>query len=276
MRREDGTPAKHDPLIDRRGDTGPFDIIGDVHGCGDELIELLARLGTEVRFDGAGDARRAHVTTPPGRRVIFVGDLVDRGPRSPDVLRIVMDMVAGGQALCVPGNHDARFLRWLQGRNIKPTHGIDATMAQMTDEAPPFHERARLFIEHLPLHLWLDRGALVVVHAGIEEPMLGSSEGRARQYCLYGDTNGTDADGLPIRYHWAAAYSGAPSIIYGHTPIESAAWVNNTLCIDTGCCFGGGLTALRWPEREILVVPARATYAERRRPFGHPPPRPVS
>ena len=185
-------------------------------------------------------------------------------------------VVANGQALCVPGNHDARFLRWLQGRNIKPTHGIDATMAQMTDEAPPFHERARLFIEHLPLHLWLDRGALVVVHAGIEEPMLGSSEGRARQYCLYGDTNGTDADGLPIRYHWAATYSGAPSIIYGHTPIESAAWVNNTLCIDTGCCFGGGLTALRWPEREILVVPARATYAERRRPFGHPPLRPAS
>ena len=104
--------------------------------------------------------------------------------------------------------------------------------------------------------------------------MIGSTTGHTRNFCLYGDTDGTDAVGLPIRYHWAAVYSGNTTIVYGHTPIFEPAWVNNTLCIDTGCCFGGAITALRWPEKEIVSVPAREAYAERRRAFGHPPLRP--
>ncbi len=260
--------------IDLRDAPGPFDIIGDVHGCTEELIELMERLGYVVHFRGLGPARRARVENPAGRRIIFVGDLVDRGPRSPDALRIAMAMVADEQALCVPGNHDAKFMRWLQGRNPKPTHGLDLTIAQMEAEPRQFHDEVRAFIERLPLHLWLDEGRLVVAHAGIRERMIGSTTDHTRNFCLYGDTDGTDADGLPIRYHWAAVYSGPATIVYGHTPVPAAAWLNNTLCIDTGCCFGGAITALRWPEREIVSVPARQAYAERRRPFGHPPLRP--
>lgn len=262
-------------IIDRRDDTGPFDIVGDVHGCADELIELMDRLGYGVELRAGSGDDRVRVSNPPGRRLVLVGDLVDRGPRSPDALRIVMTMVEAGQALCVPGNHDAKFLRWLQGRNVKPTHGLDGTIEQMATEPPEFHARVRGFLEGLPLHLWLDGGGLAIAHAGIREEMIGSTAGRVREFCLYGDNNGTDSDGLPIRYHWAAAYAGLTTIVYGHTPVAEAGWVNNTLCIDTACCFGGHLTALRWPEREIVSVTARTAYSVRRRPLGHPPPRPA-
>ena len=263
-------------MIDRRTETGPFDIIGDVHGCTGELVALLERMGYGVELTGTGETRIARVEAPTGRRAIFVGDLVDRGPASPDALRIAMTMVESGQALCVPGNHDAKFLRWLQGRNPKLSHGLDLTVEQMGREPPEFHERVRAFLEALPYHLWLSEGALTVAHAGIREEMIGQASDRIRSFCLYGDTDGTDADGLPIRYHWAVHHKGSAAIVYGHTPIAEAGWVNNTLCIDTGCCFGGALTALRWPERQIVSVPARETYASRRRPFGHPPLRPAA
>ena len=261
--------------IDRGADLrqvrGPFDIIGDVHGCADELIELLQALSYTVSLEPGPNGAVAQVVPPAGRRAIFVGDLVDRGPRSPDALRIAMSMVAHGDALCVPGNHDAKFLRWLQGRNPRPTHGLDTTLAQMAAEPPQFHDAVRSFIEGLPTHLWLDGGDLVVAHAGIRESMFGFASGGIREFCLYGDTDGTGDDGLPIRYHWAAGYTGSARIVYGHTPVENAVWFNNTLCIDTGCCFGGRLTALRWPELDIATVPARTMHAERRRRFGHPP-----
>jgi protein phosphatase len=251
---------------------GPFDIIGDVHGCAGELEELLGRLGYTVTLAGEGSARQAAVSAPSGRRAIFVGDLVDRGPRSPDVLRIVMAMAAGGQALVVPGNHDIKFLRWLTGRQVKISHGLDRTVAQIETESEGFRAGVRAFLESLPFHLWLDGGRLAVAHAGIKEEMLGHVSGEVRSFCLYGETSGeTDEFGLPIRYHWAAEYDGPTAIVYGHTPVPEAEWVNNTLCIDTGCCFGGKLTALRWPEREIVSVAAREVYLRPIRPFGHPP-----
>ncbi len=261
--------------IDRRSDSGPFDIIGDVHGCTDELILLLAKLGYGVHFETRAEGRQAVVTPPPGRRAIFVGDLVDRGPKSPDALRIVMAMVGSGQAACVPGNHDAKFLRWLNGRNVKMKHGLELTVEQFGAEPESFRNEVRAFLDQLPIYVWLDGGRLAVAHAGIKEDMLGRADGEVREFCLYGETSGeTDEFGLTVRYHWAAEYRGTTAIVYGHTPVREAAWFNNTLCIDTGCCFGGKLMALRWPEREMVSVPALAVYATRRRPFGHPPPRP--
>lgn len=269
------TDRPADPLLDHRHDRGPFDIVGDVHGCADELIELMERLGYTIAFHDAGNGPRVRVRSPAGRRMVFVGDLIDRGPRTPDALRIAMAMVESGQALCVPGNHDVKLLRWLQGRDVKPIHGFDTTLSQMRAETHEFHAQVRAFIDGLPFHLWLDGGNLVVAHAGIREEMIGTVNGDTRRFCLYGDTDGVDVDGLPIRYHWAAVYDGRPSIVYGHTPIADIGWVNNTLCIDTACCFGGSLTALRWPERELVSVPARKLYSAPRRPFGHPPLRPV-
>ena len=259
-------------LLDLRDHTGPLDVIGDVHGCVGELIELLERLGYAVALEGQGERRQAQTRAPQGRRAVFVGDLVDRGPGTPDVVRIVMAMVQAGQAWCVPGNHDNKFLRWLQGRPVKLTHGLEITAEQMASEPPEFHDVARTFIEGLPHYLWLDAGRLVVAHAGIREDMIGRTSDSVRRFCLFGDTDSEqDEAGLPIRYHWGATYSGPASVIYGHTPVPNADWVNNTLCIDTGAVFGGQLTAVRWPERQIVSVPARTAYALSRRAFGHPP-----
>lgn len=261
---------------DLRREHGPFDIVGDVHGCAGELTELLRLLGYSVRFEGSGSERRVEVDRPAGRRVIFVGDFVDRGPRSPDVLRIAMRMAEQGYAFAVPGNHDAKFLRWLRGSNVRLTHGLDLTVAQFGEESPAFRDEVREYLLALPSHLWLEGGRLAVAHAGILEPMIGRAADAVHEFCLYGDTDGeTDATGLVVRYHWAANYRGETSIIYGHTPVRDAEWVNNTLCIDTGCCFGGKLTALRWPEGEVISVPAARIYAQRGRPFGHPPVRPA-
>ncbi len=261
---------------DKRGEHGPFDIIGDVHGCADELKELLGRLGYRVRFEGGGDERRVAVEPPAGRRAIFVGDFADRGPRSTDVLRIAMAMTMHGHAMAVPGNHDVKLVKWLRGANVRLTHGLDLTAAQFAHEGTAFRKAVRDFLLGLPSHLWLEDGRLAVAHAGILEEMIGRDSPGVHQFCLYGDTEGeTDATGLVVRYHWAAAYRGRTAIVYGHTPVPDAEWVNNTLCIDTGCCFGGKLTALRWPEREVLSVAARRMYAVPGRPFAHPPVRPA-
>lgn len=260
---------------DLRADSGPFDIIGDVHGCAGELEALLAQLGYRVRWSGTQGDVRVSVVPPPGRKAVFVGDLVDRGPRAPDVLRLVMSMVRSGSALAVPGNHDAKFQRWLDGADVKASHGLDRTIQQLATETRAFRVAVRDFLKELPIYLWLDGGRLAVAHAGIKEGMLGRLTGEIRRFCLYGETFGeTDKFGLPIRYHWAAEYKGRTSIVYGHTPVPDAGWVNNTICIDTGCCFGGKLTALRWPEREIVTVPALSVYTVPVRPFGHPPLRP--
>jgi protein phosphatase len=253
---------------DRREDRGPFDIIGDVHGCGDELETLLAKLGYQVRWDG----KEVEVTPPEGRRAIFIGDLVDRGPRSPDVLRIARHMVDSGKALAVVGNHDDKLKRHLSGKNVKATHGLAETIDQLAAEPAGFARDTRDWLDKLISHYVLDEGKLVVAHAGLKEEMQGRASGAVRSFCMYGETSGEiDEFGLPVRYDWAADYKGRARVVYGHTPVLDANWVNGTLCIDTGCCFGGKLTALRYPEMELVDVPAARTYYEPIRPLGAPP-----
>jgi protein phosphatase len=253
---------------DVRHEAGPFDIIGDVHGCADELELLLAKLGYTVSWIGTAEFRTCSVVPPAGRRAIFIGDLVDRGPRTPDVLRLVQAMVASGAAFCVPGNHDVKFVRWLNGRDVKLTHGLAETAAQLEQEIPAFREQTKVFLDRLVSHLWLDSGRLVVAHAGIKEEMIGRSSGAVREFCLYGETTGeTDEFGLPVRYNWAAEYRGDVTVVYGHTCVVNAEWLNKTICIDTGCAFGGKLTALRWPEKELVEVPAAKVYAQPARPL---------
>ncbi|MFG2925231.1 polynucleotide kinase-phosphatase [Streptomyces sp. NPDC048305] len=244
---------------DLRHLTGPFDIIGDIHGCSSELDTLLAELGYK---DGAH---------PEGRTAVFVGDLVDRGPDSPGVLRRVMSMVASGNALCVPGNHENKLGRYLKGRKVQHSHGLAETIEQLEREDaehPEFREQVAEFIDGLVSHYVLDGGKLVVCHAGLPEKYHGRTSGRVRSHALYGETTGeTDEFGLPVRYPWAEDYRGSAAVVYGHTPVPVASWVNNTLCLDTGAVFGGRMTALRWPEREIVDVPAERVWYEPVKPL---------
>jgi polynucleotide kinase-phosphatase len=251
---------------DRRELTGPFDIIGDVHGCRAELESLLDRLGWTLHRDA--DGRPVNATHPEGRTAIFLGDLVDRGPDSPGVLRLVMGMVAAGTALCVPGNHEQKLLRKLRGRNVTVSHGLAETLAQLDGEDESFVARVADFIDGLVSHYVLDGGRLVVAHAGLKEEYQGRASGRVRAFALFGETTGeTDEYGLPVRYPWARDYRGSATVVYGHTPTPTPEWVNNTICIDTGCVFGGALTALRYPSRELVSVPAAKEY--------YPPVRPL-
>ena len=253
---------------DRRDDTGPFDIIGDVHGCHAELLSLLDRLG----YNTAADP----VRHPEGRRAVFLGDLVDRGPAVAEVLDIAMSMVAAGSALCVAGNHEVKLRRALAGRSVKVSHGLAESLEQLQRRDPAFSERVADFIDSLISHYVLDSGRLVVAHAGLPERYHGRSSGRVRELALYGDTDGeTDEFGLPVRYQWAEDYRGEAAVVYGHTPVPVAAWVNNTICVDTGAVFGGELTALRWPEREVVSVPAVAEHYEPIRPAGPAPDAPL-
>ncbi|HMA34675.1 MAG TPA: polynucleotide kinase-phosphatase [Chloroflexia bacterium] len=255
---------------DKRDLHGPFDIIGDLHGCFDELLALLGQLGyTVTPDDPTGPAGPGYtVVPPPGRTAIFLGDLVDRGPNTPAVLRLVMGMVAAGTALCVPGNHDRKLQRKLQGKNVQIAHGLAESLAQLEAQPPAFREQVAAFLDGLVSHYVLDDGRLVVAHAGMPAALQGRASGRVRDFALYGETTGeTDEFGLPIRYNWAAEYQGRAMVVYGHTPVPAPEWLNNTINIDSGCVFGGRLTALRYPEKELVSVPAAATYAPPVRPL---------
>ncbi len=247
---------------DRRPEHGPFDVIGDIHGCHAELVELLTELGYAVADDGVT------VSPPQGRRAVFVGDYGDRGPDTPAVLRLVMAMARAGAAICLPGNHDVKLVRKLKGRDVQITHGLAETLEQLESESDAFRDQAREFLDRLVSHVVLDDGRLVVAHAGMKQSYQGRSSGRVRDFALFGETTGeSDEFGLPVRLEWARDYRGAAAVIYGHTPVAEPEWVNDTLNIDTGCVFGGRLTALRWPERELVSVPAHRTYYEPVRPF---------
>ena len=266
-------------------DQPPFDIIGDVHGCVDELRALLGQLG----YESAG----VGYTHPLGRRVVFVGDLIDRGPGSVAVLEIALAMQASGVALSALGNHDARFLRWLSGRKVRTTFGLAQTIAEL-DALPAgardgLQRRIQRLFNETPGYLILDGGRLVVTHGGILDRMIGAWDGETASMCLYGDVEGYTRSGKPIRRDWAshrnipeptkehkeykeykasdrvaADETGeqiAPYIVYGHNVVPALRWVNRTLDLDTGCVYGGHLSALQYPELAWLQVPALREYA---------------
>src|SRR6202046_4646295 len=258
------TIERHPLWNNKKAEHGPFDIIGDVHGCFDELVELMAQLGYTVnQTDGAYS-----VSSSGERKLVFVGDLVDRGPGTVQVLRLVSSMVQSGQAFCVPGNHDMKLVRALRGRDVKRTHGLAETMEQLGEEPDEFRVEVAKFLDGLVSHYVFDDGKLVVAHAGLKESMHGRGSGAVREFALFGETTGeTDEFGLPVRYNWAADYRGKALVVYGHTPVPEPLFLNNTVNIDTGGVFGGQLTALRYPEREIVSVKAHQTYYEPARPF---------
>ena len=262
------------PLWNDKSDlTGPFDMIGDVHGCYDELVELLTQLGYTPNGANTEPPMSGPVFTHPEKRIaVFLGDIVDRGPKIVESLKLVYNMVKSGNALCVPGNHDVKLLRQLQGKQVQITHGLAETLAEFEalpeDIRDDFQREAREFIYKLVSHYVLDQRKLVVAHAGLKQDMQGRGSGKVREFCLFGETTGeTDEFGLPVRYDWAAEYRGPAMVVYGHTPIPEPDWLNRTINIDTGCVFGGRLTAFRYPEKELVSVNAKAIYSQPVRPL---------
>lgn len=253
-------------LNDLRHETGPFDVFGDVHGCRVELEELLIELGYTLVRDDEG---RAIDAVPPGeRKAVFVGDLVDRGPDTPGVLRLVMGMVASGHAFSVRGNHEEKLVRAMRGHKVTVRHGLEKSLEQLAHESEEFRLAATKFCDSLVAHYVLDGGNLVVAHAGLPERYHGRASAKVRSFALYGDTTGeTDAYGLPVRLPWANDYRGSAMVLYGHVLVPEAEWINNTMCLETGVVFGGKLTALRYPEKELVSVKAHQVWYESDAPF---------
>lgn len=252
------------PRVHHRPEVRRCDVIGDVHGCYDELVELLGRLGHEHLLD----PQIGPSSGPP--RVVFVGDIVDRGDRIIDSLKLVWRLCTQGHALSVVGNHDDRFLRWLRGRNVRIQHGLDATVAEF--EAMPRGEQAvwrDRFIELLSTLPWairIDSGKALVAHAAWHAELDERAPERIRSYTMYGPTTGeTTPDGFPERIDWAAEYSGPELVVFGHQIYRNPYVHDYAIGIDTGCVFGGALTALRYPELEIVSVKSRYARVERAR-----------
>jgi protein phosphatase len=282
------------------------DIIGDVHGCIDELRALLTRLGYEAGVDAAW-------RHPEGRKLVFVGDLCNRGPDTPAVLDLVGATVRAGSAITVLGNHDRHVLRWMRGK-IDPRDDDLGATAELyarlpTREREDALRRHRRLLKQAPLWLLLDpaddgptrppartarlsgndprsagegrgkkekpdkdlraarasarQARLVVAHAAWHPDVIGAAKKRARAWCLYGPTLPRDPEtGRKPRLDWTLAYpADAPPCLHGHTAFDGAPlWRGRSLCIDTGCAYGGALSALRWPARRIVREPARRTY----------------
>ncbi|KXZ13546.1 hypothetical protein AXI59_05060 [Bacillus nakamurai] len=228
-----------------------YDVISDIHGCFDEMIALIQKLGYEVK-----DGTPVH---SEGRTLVFAGDLTDRGPKSVEVMRFVAEAYEKGAVRYVPGNHCNKLYRYLKGNPVKVMHGLETTAAELKELSPAERmEVSRQFIrlyEKAPLYDILHNGDLVVAHAGIKADDIGKHSRRVKEFVLYGDVTGeTHTDGRPVRRDWAADYHGKAWVVYGHTPVKRPRIVNRTINIDTGCVFGNELTGFRFPEHETVSV----------------------
>ncbi|NSL51447.1 bis(5'-nucleosyl)-tetraphosphatase PrpE [Calidifontibacillus erzurumensis] len=231
-----------------------FDIIGDIHGCFQEFVELTKKLG--YKWD------EGFPVHPQKRKLVFVGDLTDRGPESIKMMEMVYTLVIEkNSAFYVPGNHCDKLYRFFLGRNVQIKHGLETTVAEYNNLSEKEKTKVRShfmkLFEQAPLYLELDDGKLVVAHAGIRQDYIGKTGNKVKTFVLYGDITGeTNPDGTPVRRDWAKHYKGDAWIVYGHTPVEKPRQINKTWNIDTGCVFGGMLTALRYPEMETVSVPS--------------------
>tara|TARA_R110002110_G_scaffold166602_1_gene367234 strand:- start:22292 stop:23053 length:762 start_codon:yes stop_codon:yes gene_type:complete len=237
-----------------------IDIIGDVHGCYDELCLLLEKLGYALD-ESCITSNQPALKHSDNRKIVFVGDLVDRGPKIKQVLLLAENIIKHGGGYCVLGNHEDKLCRYLKGNPVNIGPGLQTTIDQLEPISSENKKTLVAMLEGLPTHIMFDDKNLIVVHAGLQEKYHGVSSKRERVFALYGDVTGrVDDFGLPIRGHWEHDYKGKAYVVYGHTPVESATWCNKTICIDTGCVFGNKLTALRYPQMDIIEVEAGKNY----------------
>ncbi len=235
-----------------------IDIVGDIHGCLPEFQQLTLKLGYSWETG---------IPLHPQNRVLgFVGDLTDRGPESLKTVEIVWRLVIEQKkAFYTPGNHCNKFYRFLIGNKVQVTHGLETTVAEFEalgkQKQPKIRQQFIELYEGAPLYLVLDNKKLIIAHAGIKEEYIGLANNKVKTFILYGDITGKkNPDGTPVRRDWAQNYRGKATIVYGHTPVKEARVINNTYNIDTGAVFGGKLTALRYPEKEIVSASSTMPY----------------
>lgn len=242
---------------------GSFDIVGDVHGCCDELVALLRRMEYAVEsVDGDWD-----VEPPAGRTVVLLGDLVDRGPDTVGALSLARALLGSGAGLAVAGNHDMRLLETLDGAEPPQGWGQETSLRQLGAAGDAVTDHAAQLLQALPSHYVLDEGRLVVAHAGLRRSMFGRDSGRGAQLdpvwlrALHGEflpRRGVD-DPLVRDFAWVEEDDrGDVLVAYGHTPVGRVSVRSGTVNLDTGCVYGGRLSALRYPEMEIVSVPSRS------------------
>jgi protein phosphatase len=230
-----------------------LDIIGDIHGCLDELIQLLEKLGYGRNKQG--------LYCHPNRIFISVGDLIDRGPRSIDVALFFVNHIESGRAKFVIGNHDDKFLRYILGNPVEIREDLAATIGQY--EKLNADDKLKIFnmLKSAPYKLELDEGRLLIVHAA---PPEGQCDKQDKNICLYGrPTGGKDSRGFAERFDWAPEYDlkeNVPFVVYGHTYFQEPYMMKNSCGIDTACFGGEKLTALRWPDKEIVQVASAFDY----------------
>lgn len=235
-----------------------LDIIGDIHGCFMEFKQLTEKLGYE--WDSGIPVH------PQGRKLAFVGDLTDRGPHSLKVIEVIYELAVSKKiAYYVPGNHCNKLYRYFLGNKVQITHGLETTVAELEeiskDKQQEIREKFIELYEKAPLYQHLDKGRLVIAHAGIRQDYIGKFTSKVKTFVLYGDITGEKhPDGSPVRLDWAAHYSGKACVVYGHTPVREVRITNNTYNIDTGCVFGGKLSALRYPEKEVISVESSLAF----------------
>ncbi|MGJ7910357.1 bis(5'-nucleosyl)-tetraphosphatase PrpE [Neobacillus sp. LXY-1] len=237
-----------------------IDIIGDIHGCFNEFKELTIKLGYSWKND---------IPIHPQNRILgFVGDLTDRGPNSLKVIEVVWQLVINKkQAYYAPGNHCNKLYRYFLGNKVQIAHGLETTVAEYEalnkSDRHSIRQKFMNLYETAPLYLSLDQNQLIIAHAGIKEELIGKDNKRVKDFVLYGDITGEKhPDGTPVRRDWAKNYRGMNCIVYGHTPVKEPRIIHNTYNIDTGAVFGGKLTALRYPEMELVSVPSTMPYIE--------------
>ncbi|MEH6904838.1 polynucleotide kinase-phosphatase [Neobacillus drentensis] len=242
-----------------------IDIIGDIHGCFEEFCELLEKLGYRENDKG-------YFIHPEGRKILSLGDVMSRGPRSIETLQFFQKHVTAGLAYMIDSNHGWKIARWLEGKNVKLAHGDENVKAEFDEyeskfgkeETERLKEQMRDLLLEAKSHYVIQKNGVnvaVAVHAGIKDHYIGKQSPRISDFCRYGDTDGIDDRGKPIRKDWSIAHQSSELILWGHDPRTQPILVNNTLNIDQGVVFGGNLTAYCFPERKLVSVKAKADYA---------------
>ncbi|MBP0724607.1 bis(5'-nucleosyl)-tetraphosphatase PrpE [Bacillus sp. RG28] len=237
-----------------------YHIIGDIHGCFQEFVNLTKLLGFEWK-----NQIPMH---PNGDRLVFVGDLTDRGKNSLAVIDVVYELVIRKKiAYYAPGNHCNKLYRYFIGRNVQIKHGLETTVAELdalsSKQYNHYKEKFIKLYEGSPLYHMLDQRKLIVCHAGIKEEMIGKTSNSVKTFVLYGDITGEVLpNGMPVRRDWAKEYTGESIIVYGHTPILEPRVINKTYNIDTGAVFGGHLTALSYPSLTFTKVKSSMPFLE--------------